>query len=116
MRRNEQTKNYSYMWPNGFWKNKVINRTCKKINGEIVSCDSMQIYKDMSIGTAKPTTEEMQGIKHYLIDCVSPETRYSVSDYKKAATAAIKEILSKGKVPIIVGGTGLYLESLKYNI
>ena len=88
----------------------------KKVDGEIVSCDSMQIYKDMTIGTAKPTPEEMQGIKHYLIDCISPEQRYSVAEYKKEATNAIKEILSKGKVPIVVGGTGLYLESLIYGI
>ena len=88
----------------------------KRINGEIVSCDSMQIYKDMTIGTAKPTIEEMQGIKHYLIDCVSPEQRFSVADYKKEATNAIKEIFAKGKVPIVVGGTGLYLESLIYGI
>ena len=84
----------------------------KKIDGEVVSCDSMQIYKDMTIGTAKPTAEEMQGIKHYLIDCVSPDTRYSVADYKRDAIKAIEEIVSKGKVPIVVGGTGLYLESL----
>ena len=88
----------------------------KKINGEIVSCDSMQIYKDMTIGTAKPTIDEMQGIKHYLIDCVSPEERYSVADYKRDATEAIENIISDGKVPIIVGGTGLYLEALIYNI
>ena len=88
----------------------------KKINGEIVSCDSMQIYKDMTIGTAKPTKDEMQGIKHYLIDCVSPEERYSVADYKRDATEAIENIISDGKVPIIVGGTGLYLEALIYNI
>ena len=88
----------------------------KKVDGEIVSCDSMQIYKDMTIGTAKPTPKEMQGIKHYLIDCISPEQRYSVAEYKKEATNAIKEILSKGKVPIVVGGTGLYLESLIYGI
>lgn len=84
----------------------------KKIDGEVVSCDSMQIYKDMTIGTAKPTEEEMQGIKHYLIDCVSPDTRYSVADYKRDAIKAIEEIASKGKVAIVVGGTGLYLESL----
>ena len=84
----------------------------KKVDGEIVSCDSMQIYKDMTIGTAKPTEEEMQGIKHYLIDCVSPDERYSVADYKRDAIQAIEEIVSRGKVPIIVGGTGLYLESL----
>ena len=88
----------------------------KKINGEIVSCDSMQIYKDMTIGTAKPVEEEMQGIKHYLIDCVSPDIRYSVADYKKDAIKAIKEILRNGKVPIVVGGTGLYVESLVYGI
>ena len=88
----------------------------KKINGEIVSCDSMQIYKDMDIGTAKPTIEEMQGIKHYLIGYVSPEQRYSVAYYKKDAKKAIKEILEKGKIPIVVGGTGLYIDSLIYEI
>ena len=88
----------------------------QKINGEIVSADSMQIYKDMNIGTAKPTKQEMQGIKHYMLDFVSPEERYSVADYKKEAKKAIKEILEKGKVPIIIGGTGLYIESLIYEI
>ena len=88
----------------------------KKINGEVVSCDSMQIYKDMTIGTAKPTSEEMQGIKHYLIDFVSPDRRYSVAEFKKDATNAIEEIISKGKTPILVGGTGLYIDSLIYGI
>lgn len=88
----------------------------KQINGEIVSCDSMQIYKDMNIGTAKPTQEEMQEIKHYLIGYVSPEERYSVADYKTDAKKAIKEIIEKGKMPIVVGGTGLYLDSLIYEI
>ena len=88
----------------------------KKIDGEVVSCDSMQIYKDMTIGTAKPLPEEMQGIKHYLIDFVSPDTRYSVAEFKKDATTAIEEILKKGKVPILVGGTGLYIDSLIYGI
>ena len=67
----------------------------KKINGEIVSADSMQIYEDMNIGTAKPGLEERKGVKHYLIDCVSPRKRYSVSEYKKDAIGAIEEILSK---------------------
>ena len=88
----------------------------KKINGEIISADSMQIYKDMNIGTAKPSLEEMQGIKHYLIDVVSPEERFSVADHKKQAKQAIKEILEKGKVPIVIGGTGLYIETLIYEI
>ncbi len=88
----------------------------KKINGEIVSCDSMQIYKDMTIGTAKVTPDEMQGIPHHLIDFVSPDVRYSVADFKDDALKAISEILEKGKVPIVVGGTGLYVDALVYNI
>lgn len=76
----------------------------------------MQIYKDMSIGTAKPTLEEMQNIKHYLIDCISPEERFSVSQYKNEAIRAIEEVLSKNKVPIVVGGTGLYIDALIYGI
>ena len=88
----------------------------KKINGEVVSCDSMQIYKDMTIGTAKPLPEEMQGIKHYLIDFVSPDTRYSVAEFKQDATNAIEEILKNNKTPILVGGTGLYIDSLIYGI
>lgn len=88
----------------------------KKINGEIVSCDSMQIYKDMTIGTAKPTPEEMQGIPHHLIDFISPDTRYTVADFQKDAETAISEILNRNKVPIVVGGTGLYVDTLVYHI
>ena len=102
--------------PTASGKTSLSIELAKRINGEIVSCDSMQIYKDMTIGTAKPTVEEMQGIKHYLIDFVAPNERYSVADYKKDAINAIKHIISEGKTPIIVGGTGLYLEALIYNI
>ena len=102
--------------PTASGKTALSIELAKQINGEIVSCDSMQIYKDMDIGTAKPTTEEMQGIKHYLIGYVSPEERYSVADYKIDAKKAIKEIIEKGKMPIVVGGTGLYLDSLIYEI
>ena len=102
--------------PTASGKTALSIELAKQINGEIVSCDSMQIYKDMDIGTAKPTVEEMQGIKHYLIGYVSPEERYSVADYKTDAKKAIKEIIEKGKMPIIVGGTGLYLDSLIYEI
>ena len=102
--------------PTASGKTALSIELAKKINGEIVSSDSMQIYKDMEIGTAKPTVEEMQGIKHYLIGYVSPEERYSVADYKKDAKKVIKEILGKGKMPIIVGGTGLYIDSLIYEI
>lgn len=88
----------------------------KKIDGQIVSADSMQIYDEMDIGTAKPDLEEMQGIKHYLIGHVKPTERYSVSNYKKDAENAIKEIISNKKRPIVVGGTGLYVNSLIYGI
>lgn len=97
-------------------KTKLAIELAKKVNGEIISCDSMQIYKSLNIGTAKPTKEEMQGIKHYLIDVVEPNQRFSVSNYKLIATEAIEEILSKNKMPIVVGGTGLYVDSLIYNI
>lgn len=102
--------------PTASGKTALSIELAKKINGEIVSADSMQIYKDMNIGTAKPTIEEMQGIKHYLLDFVSPEERYSVAQYKQDAKRAIKEIIKKGKTPIIVGGTGLYVDSLIYEI
>ena len=102
--------------PTASGKTSLSIELAKKINGEIVSCDSMQIYKEMDIGTAKPTEEEKQGIKHYLLDFVSPEDRYSVADFKKDAKNAIKEIIEKGKVPIVVGGTGLYVDSLIYEV
>ena len=88
----------------------------KKIDGEIISCDSMQIYKEMDIGTAKPTEEERKQAKHHLIDFVSPDVRYSVADFKKDAECTIKDILERKKNPILVGGTGLYINSLIYNI
>lgn len=102
--------------PTASGKTALSIELAKQINGEIISCDSMQIYKEMDIGTAKPTKEEMGEIKHYLLDFVSPDERYSVADYKKDAKEKIKEILKKGKVPIIVGGTGLYIDSLIYEI
>lgn len=102
--------------PTASGKTALSIELAKKINGEIVSCDSMQIYKHMDIGSAKPTIEEMQGIKHYMIDIVEPNERFSVAEYKKQAEKSIEEILSKGKVPIVIGGTGLYADSLIYGI
>ena len=102
--------------PTASGKTALSIELAKKINGEIISSDSMQIYKDMDIGTAKVTKEEAEGIKHYLVDCVSPDERYTVSDFKRDAENAIKEILEKGKIPIVVGGTGLYVNSLIYGI
>lgn len=102
--------------PTASGKTALSIELAKRINGEIISSDSMQIYKKMNIGTAKPTQEEMQGIQHYLLDFVEPDQRYSVAEFKKDAENAIKEILSKGKIPIVVGGTGLYIDSLIYGI
>lgn len=102
--------------PTASGKTALSIELAKRINGEIVSADSMQIYKDMDIGSAKVTPEEMQGIKHYLIDCVYPNERYSVANYKQDAKNAIETIIKKGKVPIVVGGTGLYIDSLIYEI
>ena len=102
--------------PTASGKTSLSIELAKKINGEIISCDSMQIYKDMDIGTAKPSQEEMQGVKHYLLSIIKPTQRYSVAEYKKDAEKAIEEILAKNKTPIVVGGTGLYIDSLIYGI
>ena len=102
--------------PTASGKSKLAIELAKRINGEIVSADSMQIYKEMNIGTAKVTANEMENVKHYMIDIVSPDIRYSVSQYKKDAENCIEEIIQRGKTPIICGGTGLYINSLIYNI
>ncbi len=102
--------------PTASGKTALSIELAKRINGEIVSADSMQIYKDMDIGSAKVTVEEMQGIKHYLVDNVYPNERYSVANYKQDAKRSIEEIIAKGKTPIIVGGTGLYIDALIYEI
>lgn len=86
------------------------------INGEIISADSMQIYKEMSIGSSKPTDEERKQAVHHLVDFVDVDRRYSVAEYKMDCEQIIEDILSRNKVPIIVGGTGLYIDSILYNI
>ena len=102
--------------PTASGKTSLAVKLAKEINGEIISSDSMQIYRYMDIGTAKVTEEEKEGIKHYLVSFVEPNERYSVANFKKDAEKAIEEILKKGKTPIIVGGTGLYVDSLIYGI
>lgn len=98
--------------PTASGKTAVSIELAKKINGEIISADSMQIYKDMDIGSAKPTKEEMQGIPHYMIDVVEANEVFNVAKYKEMAEECIEKILAKNKVPIIVGGTGLYVSTL----
>lgn len=102
--------------PTASGKTALSIELAKKINGEIVSADSMQIYDEMEIGTAKPDKEEMQGIRHYLVGNVAPTKRYSVSEYKKDAENALEKIIKDNKKPIVVGGTGLYVNSLIYGI
>lgn len=102
--------------PTASGKTKLGIDIANVINGEIISCDSMQIYKKMDIGTAKPTKEEQSQAVHHLIDFVEPNERYSVADFKIDAEKKIKDIIQRGKTPILVGGTGLYINSLIYNI
>ncbi len=85
---------------------------CRRFNGEVVSADSMQIYKGMSVATAKPTPEEMRGIKHHLIDFLPVTEKYSVARYIADASAAVADIVSRSKTPVVAGGTGLYADSL----
>lgn len=87
-----------------------------KLNGEIISADSMQIYKYMDIGTAKIEEEEMDGIPHHLIDIVYPDEEYTVADFQRDASKLITDINLKNRLPIVVGGTGLYINSLVYNL
>ena len=98
--------------PTASGKTDLSIRLAKELNGEIISADSMQIYKRMTIGTAKPTSKEMQGIPHHMIDIVEPTENFNVAMYKEIAEKKIEEVLQKGKTPIIVGGTGLYIDTL----
>ena len=98
--------------PTASGKSALAVRLASLLGGEIVSCDSMQIYRGMDIGTAKPTAAEMGGIPHHMIDIVSPDEEYSCGRYAAEASAAIGAISSRGALPIVCGGTGLYLDSL----
>ncbi|NFL87911.1 tRNA (adenosine(37)-N6)-dimethylallyltransferase MiaA [Clostridium botulinum] len=102
--------------PTAVGKTELSIKLAEKLNGEIISADSMQIYKNMDIGSAKVTKEEMRDINHHMIDIVSPEEEFSVADFKNIGEKAIKEIIAKEKLPMIVGGTGLYINSLTCNV
>ena len=102
--------------PTASGKSSVAIELAKKINGEIISADSMQIYRGMEIGTAKVTPTEMQGIPHHLINIVDRSQNFNVADYKNLATNAIRDIFARGKIPIVCGGTGLYIDALIKNI
>lgn len=101
--------------PTGSGKSKLSISLAKKLGGEIVSCDSMQIYRGMDIGTAKISKKEMENIPHHMIDIVEPNEEFSVGEYVKQAKKIIAEIFERNKVPIVVGGTGLYVKALAQN-
>ena len=101
--------------PTASGKTELSINLAKKLNGEIISGDSMQVYKHLDIGTAKITKQEMEGIPHHLIDTIEPTEEYNVQIFQKSSKKIIDDIFSRGKVPIIVGGTGLYIDALVYN-
>ena len=98
--------------PTASGKTALAVELAKQLNGEVISCDSMQVYKRMDIGTAKPTEEEMQGVPHHMIDVAEPDEDFSVSRYCCLAAPIVDDIVARGKTAIIAGGTGLYMDSL----
>lgn len=102
--------------PTAVGKTDISIKLAKELNGEIISTDSMQIYKYMDIGSAKISKEEMEGVSHHLIDIIDPKIQFSVSEYKQKCLDAMEEIYSRGKLPILVGGTGLYIDSVTCNM
>lgn len=111
----KQDKVVVIIGPTAVGKTKLSIELAKALNGEIISGDSMQIYRSMNIGTAKVTEEEMDGIPHYMIDIKNPEDAFSVAEFQELVRGHIADITSRGKLPIIVGGTGLYIQSVLYD-
>ena len=101
--------------PTATGKTKLGVRLAKDLNGEIISADSMQVYRGMDIGSAKVTKEESEGVRHHMIDIIEPDQAYSIVEYKNAAKKCIEDINSRGKLPIVVGGTGFYIHALLYD-
>ena len=108
----QKIKIFAVVGPTASGKSGLALELAKRHGGEIISCDSMQIYKRMNIGTAKPTEEEQREVRHHLIDVVEPDVAFSCEDYVSLASAAIEDCASRGRMPIICGGTGLYLDAL----
>ena len=102
--------------PTAVGKTELSIRLAKEIGGEIISADSMQVYRGMDIGTAKITNDEMQGVRHHLIDCLNPDEEFNVAVFQKMAKEAALDIISRGKVPILTGGTAFYIQALLYGI
>ena len=109
-------KIYIIAGPTASGKSAAAVRLAKKIGGEVISADSMQVYRGMNIGTAKVTAEEMQGIPHHLIDIMEPTEEFNIHIFQKLCKKAIREISERGRIPIICGGTGFYIQSVLYDI
>lgn len=105
------SKMLAVVGPTASGKSDLAVALCKRYGGEVVSCDSMQIYKKMNIGTAKPTEDDMKGIAHHLVDFLEPGFEYSVSDYVSDAEKCVNELSERGVLPVFCGGTGLYIDS-----
>ena len=102
--------------PTAVGKTKIAMEVCKNFDGEIISCDSMQVYRGMDIGSAKPTPDEQKTVKHHLIDICDPKEEFTVSDYSNLARETIKKVNNNGKLPVLSGGTGLYMDSVIYEM
>ena len=102
--------------PTAVGKTDLSIALAKRINGAVISADSMQVYRGMDIGSAKVMPEEMQGVDHYLIDVLDPEDEFHVVRFQEMAKAALKEIYAKEQIPIVAGGTGFYIQALLYDI
>ena len=108
----EKIKIFAVVGPTASGKSALALELAKRHGGEIISCDSMQVYKRMDIGTAKPTADEQRAVRHHLVDVVEPDVSFSSEDYVELASKAIEDCASRGKIPIVCGGTGLYLDAL----
>ncbi|MDD7664491.1 MAG: isopentenyl transferase family protein, partial [Lachnospiraceae bacterium] len=102
--------------PTAVGKSECAVELSKKINGEVISADSMQVYRGMDVGTAKITPEEMQGIRHFGIDILNPDQNYDVTEFVSMAHEAMEQIYADEKIPVLCGGTGFYIQALAYDI
>lgn len=107
---------YIITGPTAVGKSKVALEFAKKVNGEIINCDSVQLYKYMDIGSAKPSDEEFNSVKHHLFSIVDPDYNMSAATYQKLVFACIDNVISRGKIPVVCGGTGLYINSIMYKM
>lgn len=108
----KKTKILAVVGPTASGKSALALALCQRHGGELISCDSMQVYRGMDVGTAKPTSEEQAAVRHHMIDVVAPDADFSCADYVALASAAIDDCAARGVLPIVCGGTGLYLDAL----